>query len=199
MTSRLQNFTIQNGLPNEIVPNAALLYWEAFQQKLGPILQPEPRALQFLERCTRPDHAICAVGNDGRLVGVAGFKSASGAFIEGTFDHLRKVYGLPGASWRAPLLGFLERPLEEGVLLMDGICVAAEVRGTGVGSCLLDAIVEEATKRSMQSVRLDVVDNNLRAQALYERLGFIPIRRHNVGPLRSIFGFEAAIEYRRRV
>lgn len=199
MTARPGDIVIQRGLPAEFVTDAVRLYWQAFGEKLGPVLRPEEAALDLLRRCARTDHAIAAIANPGGLVGVAGFKAAGRAFIDASFGDLRRVYCLAGALWRAPLLQLLERPSEDGVLLMDGICVAAGARGKGVGSRLLEAILSEAAKRSMHSVRLDVIDTNIRAKALYERLGFRPVSRHDLGPLRWLFGFEAAFEYRKAV
>jgi ribosomal protein S18 acetylase RimI-like enzyme len=42
-------------------------------------------------------------------------------------------------------------------------------------------------------LRLDVIDTNLRARALYERLGFRAVRSESLGPLRHLFGFQTAI------
>ena len=42
-------------------------------------------------------------------------------------------------------------------------------------------------------VRLDVIDSNWRAKALYERLGFRVEKTTSIGLLRFIYGFRAAI------
>jgi len=42
----------------------------------------------------------------------------------------------------------------------------------GVGSALLDAVAREAQARGLKEVRLDVIDSNPRAKALYTRKGF---------------------------
>lgn len=184
--------TIQHGLPPHLRSHAAQLYWQAFGGKLGRVLGPERLALALLNRVMRNDHAIVAVSDQGALLGMVGFKSPEGAFAGGGFADLRHVYGMAGATWRVALLWLLERELDNDRFLMDGICVADFARGQGVGTALLDAIYTEGRKRGYPSVRLDVIDTNARARALYERQGFAPTRTSHIGLLRLVFGFSAA-------
>ncbi|MCB9529980.1 MAG: GNAT family N-acetyltransferase [Myxococcales bacterium] len=168
---------------------AAALYWQAFGDKLGRLLGPPDRGRAVIARALDPAFALSAAAPDGRLLGVAGFKTAAGAFVDLDFADLRAAFGLTGALWRAPLLAIAERPIEAGRLLMDGICVDPDARGLGIGSALLDAIVAEARRRKLVEVRLDVIDRNTRARALYLRKGFRPVADNPIGPLRFVFGF----------
>lgn len=168
---------------------AARLYWEAFGGKLGRILGPEPRALRFLERAIRADHCFTATSDDGTLIGIAGFKSLDGSFASGTPDDLVMIYGQFGAFWRRSLMALLQTEIDNDRFLIDGICVAREWRGRGVGSALVEALIAEARWRGYPSVRLEVIDANVRARALYERLGFAPWRSETLGLLRHVFGF----------
>ena len=143
-----------------------------------------------------PEYALCARNDDGTLLGVAGFKTNEGALIGGEFSDLREIYGAFGASWRALLLSMLERSVEEKSFLMDGIFVTREARGLGVGTALLRAIIAEAETRGCADVRLDVIDTNARARALYEREGFVAGKVQSLGPLKYIFGFSSATEMR---
>lgn len=186
------SITIHHGLPVHLRADAARLYWQAFGGKLGRVLGPERLAFALLDRVMRGDHAIVALSAEGALLGMVGFKSLDGAFAGGELADLRKVYGTPGALWRAGLLWLLERDLDNERFLMDGICVADGARGQGVGTALLDAICVEGRKRGYPSVRLDVIDTNTRARALYERQGFTPTRTSQIGFLRLVFGFSAA-------
>jgi ribosomal protein S18 acetylase RimI-like enzyme len=173
-------------------PAIAALYWEAFGQKLGRALGPRDRALAFIQSVLSPDHAFCAFDEDGRLLGVAGFKTLDGALVGGDYRDMARIYGHPGALWRLAVLALLSRDTENARFLMDGIFVAPEARGRGVGTRLLDAIAEEARARGYREVRLDVVDDNLRARALYERKGYRAVARHSIGLLRYVFCFRAA-------
>ena len=171
---------------------ATRLFWEAFNGKLFPVMKPEAKALRFLDLVADPAHAISAISRKGTLIGVAGFKTAKGSFIGGDLKELCAVYGIVGGSWRGLVLSVLERPLQAETLLMDGIFVSKSARGGGVGSALLSAIKEKATACGCSKVRLDVIDTNPRARALYERQGFISQCTSDIGPLRRIFGFQKA-------
>ncbi|WP_114390259.1 GNAT family N-acetyltransferase [Notoacmeibacter marinus] len=186
------DFHIEDGIRPEHLEQAVEGYWQAFSSKLRFPLGPERRALAFLRGVVDPNHAICAVSSHGRFLGVAGYKTQDGAFIGGTFSDMAAIYGIVGATFRGLLIGALERPIEDGTLLMDGIFVSHEARGLGVGSALLDAVERKATSCGLTQVRLDVIDTNLRARHLYQRRGFQEISVQSTGILRHLFGFRSA-------
>ncbi len=188
----MTDITISTGFSDPERPAVAEMYWQAFGAKLGKVLGPADRALAFFTGSLNPDFALTARDSVGRILGVAGFKTRDGGLIDGGFRDLSACYGFFPALWRAALVGLLERRVEPGILLMDGIFVTAEARGRGVGTLLLQAIRDEALRRGMSQVRLDVVDNNPRARALYERFGFTARDQEHLGPFRHIFGFSSA-------
>jgi ribosomal protein S18 acetylase RimI-like enzyme len=155
-------------------------------------LGPDPKALEFLQRVMRADHCLTAFDSDNHLVGLAGFKTPRGSFAGGSDADLRAVYGAVGGRWRATVLRLLGNDVDNSRFLLDGLCVSDGARGQGVGTLLLEAIVAEGRARGYNAVRLDVVDTNARAKALYERRGFVLDRTEQIGPLRLIFGFNAA-------
>jgi len=181
--------TIARGFDPGQKHRAAALFWEAFRAKLNPVLKPEKRALQFLEQVIDPAYAFGATNPAGELIGVAGFKTEHGQFVGGELQDLQRVYGRIGGLWRGLLLNTLERSVTPGELLMDGIFVAEAGRGQGTGSRLLAAIKQHAVESGCDTVRLDVIDTNSRARALYERSGFKAIRETDAGPLKHVFGF----------
>lgn len=184
--------TISKGFGADERAQIAMLYWEAFGAKLSKVMGPEPLALTFIADQLNPDFALIARGPDQAIRGVAGFKTAKGALVGGEMKELAAAYGWLSALWRGPLLALVERELSEDVLLMDGICVATDARGTGVGTQLLTAVKEEAAARGLASVRLDVIDTNPRAKALYERQGFRAMGQQTLGPFAWIFGFRSS-------
>ncbi len=192
-------YAIRRGLPPGARPAAAALYWEAFGPKLGRVLGPERRALAFLDRAMRDGQCLAAVAlNDGRLLGMVGFRAEGASFAGGTAADLRAVYGAAGGLWRAALLGMLARGNgdgrggEAGRFVIDGLCVVPGLRGHGIGRALIASACTEAAFRGHAEVGLDVVDTNLRARALYERVGFRAERTECIGALRHVFGFSAA-------
>lgn len=183
--------TLRLGLPDQHRDAAARLYWEAFGGKLGRVMGPKRLALAYLHRVMRADHVIIAE-HAGRLVGLAGFKSPRGAFADGGWDDLRAIYGRFGAIWRLALLAALTREVDNRRFLVDGICVTRDHRGQGIGEALVEALCSEARQRGYAAIRLEVIDTNVRARALYERLGFRTVKRDELGLLRHAFGFSSA-------
>lgn len=191
--------TIFRGLHDQLRPQAARLYWEAFGGKLGRVLGPDVRALRFFERVIRGDLCFSAVGDGGELIGLAGYKTPAGSFAGGSWDDLTGVYGPLGGRWRGSVLWALGREVDNDRFLIDGICVARAWRGQGVGSRLLSALYQEAAERGYGAVRLDVVQDNFRARALYERQGFQALRTEELGVLRFLFGFASSTTMVRRL
>ncbi len=175
---------------------AATLFWQAFQAKLAPLMRPQAKALAFLARTMDPAFCLAARSEDGQLLGLAGFKTDKGALVGGTMSDLAETYGWIGALWRAPLLALLERDTRPSVFQMDGIFVAPQARGLGVGTALLGAIREHARDLGMGEISLDVIDTNPRARALYERFGFTATQTTDIGPLRHLFGFRSSTQMR---
>lgn len=184
--------TLRHGLPDTEREAAARMYWRAFGPKLGRVLGPEPRAMRFLMRVISRDRCIVALDGQGALLGLAGFRTVDGSFAGGTMQDLRAIYGPVGGTWRGLVLQLLADEPDTGRFLLDGLCVADHARGQGVGTRLLAAICDEAQRQGYPAVRLDVVDTNPRARALYERAGFVTQDVARLGLLRFVFGFNAA-------
>lgn len=185
-------FSIRRGFPMDQRDEAARIYWGAFGDKLGRVMGPDRRALEFLTRGLRPDHCFSALDGNGRLIGLAGFKSVQGSFSGGTRRDLRRVYGTFGSAWRAGLLRLLSHEVDNERFLIDGIAVAPGARGRGIGTALITALCREAKRRGYPAARLEVIEGNPRARALYEREGFVATHTDQLGLLRFAFGFAAA-------
>ncbi|MEQ8657962.1 MAG: GNAT family N-acetyltransferase [Hyphomicrobiales bacterium] len=183
---------IEPGLRADHRKDAVLGYWEAFSRKLRYPLGPRHKALAFIERVLDPTHAISAISSDGEFLGVAGFKTPDGAFVGGGLSEMIKVYGSIGGTVRGLLIGLLERENEPDTLLMDGIFVQPAARSRGVGTLLLSAIEEHAVRCGLTRVRLDVIDTNPRAKALYTQRGFVETSQMSVWPFSGLFGFQNA-------
>lgn len=184
--------TLRLGLAPSNRPAAARLYWEAFAGKLGRLMGPEDRALPYLDRIIDETHCVTAEDGNGHLLGLAGFRSPQGGFASGSFADMRAIYGLAGATWRSGLFRALETEVDNRRFLIDGICVQRAARGQGIGGALVAALCDLARTRGYAEIRLDVIDTNLRAKALYERCGFVSRGTKGIGPLRHVFGFDAA-------
>lgn len=102
-----------------------------------------------------------------------------------------REFGLLSA-WRLAYLILFDRKPSVNQFLLDGICVAEDARGLGVGTRLLEAARELARSEGCTEMRLDVIDRNPRARALYERFGFQAMETTQTGWLTNRFGFTAS-------
>jgi len=183
---------VQSGFSETHRAEVAALFWDAFEGKLRSSLAPKPKALAFIEGGLNPAFAYSATSEDGRLLGVVGIRTSKGGLFSGTLRTLAAVYGWVGALWRGAILSVFDRDPVEGQLLLDGLFVSAAARGQGIGTSLLDAAVWHARMNRCSSIRLDVVDTNPRARALYERYGFEPAGTVKTGVLAGLLGFGQA-------
>jgi len=177
----------------------AELFWQAFEGKLMTPLGPREKALRFITPNLSRSFAFSACAPDGSLLGVAGIKTDKGGLLTGGLGDLNTIYGRIGGLWRGVLLEQFERPVAPGTLLMDGIFVKDSARGQGVGTELLKAIIWTAEMNGYKDVRLDVIDSNPRARALYERRGFEPAGTVSTGMLAPLMGFKTATTMLRTV
>lgn len=195
----METLTISQGLAESQRDPAALLYMAAFGPLLQPLLGDGPRSLDVLARSMNPSHAIVAT-HARQLAGLAGFQDGAGSLIDIDLRTMIQSYGLPGGSLRYIGMGLLlSRSLQPGTLLMDGIAVAPSLRGQGIGTQLLEAVCHYARENGYSDVHLDVLDNNPRARALYERNGFVAVKDRSYPFLKRLFGFSGVTEMRRPV
>jgi ribosomal protein S18 acetylase RimI-like enzyme len=64
-------------------------------------------------------------------------------------------------------------PEGAGVLSINGLAVAVDVRGQGVGSVLMAAVAAEGRRRGARKIALQVHGVNTAARRLYERHGYV--------------------------
>ncbi|MFI8939545.1 GNAT family N-acetyltransferase [Streptomyces syringium] len=190
--------TIRRGVPAGAERRAAELYWDAFGRKLGPALNPPDKAVTFIAAHLNADRAVCAL-LDGQLVGLAGYQLGGRAFTGGSASDVLRAYGHLRGLHRLPLLALFERHPAPGQLVMDGIAVDPGLRGRGVGSLLIEEVAAVAAEQDHREIRLDVIDTNPRARALYERRGFTAVRTERTPYLRGLLGFGAVTTMRRAV
>ncbi|WP_295534904.1 GNAT family N-acetyltransferase [uncultured Thioclava sp.] len=189
--------TYHHGLRPDQRARAAGLYWQAFGGKLGRVMGPQPRALDFIERVIAPQFAIAACDPHGQVIGVIGFRTPHGSFVGGGLPDLRASYGRIGGLWRAGCLRFLAQDLEAGTVMVDGIAVSADLRGHGIGTELIETLSSYAQSQGYRALCLEVVEENLRARALYHRLGFMVTGQRHSAFTRFAFNFHRVHEMRR--
>lgn len=181
---------IQTGLPDHLRGPAAVIYAQAFQRKLQPIIGAPDIIVEMLREYCRAGNAIVAM-QAGRLLGLTGLYHYGTAFVRLPFAAVHQRFGWLRGAIKYGLLALLERPQRAGELLMDGIAVDETLRGQGIGTLLLQGVFDFARAHGYQSVRLDVINTNPGARRLYERMGFVATRTQSVAWLQPFLGFSA--------
>ena len=184
-------YTVELGVPEECRREAVELYWEAFVRKLAPAIGPRERGIALLEPRLELDRGMVAL-DDGELLGLAGFNLGGRTLVNLSLGDIFREFGPLRSIWRTVLLALLDRKPRSGELLMDGIVVRGDRRGEGIGTTLLESLFALARSHGLTSVRLEVVDTNPRAQALYERAGFGVTNTERTPYLRRLMGFGAS-------
>lgn len=186
----MSNITIQRGFEDELRVPTARLFWEGFGDKLGFVLGDPTRAMLLLAEAFIPENVFIALDED-HVVGVMALRDiADRECIDITPSLMQKHYGVWSGRLRFWVMGliFNTQP-DQGELWVDSIAVATAARGQGIGSKLLNAAFQFAVENNYQAIGLEVVDNNPRAKALYERLGFEATTEKSIGIFERWVGF----------
>lgn len=162
---------LRRGLPEAQRLEAARLYFAGFERKLAPVLGTAATAVPLIAQALELDRGLAAF-QGGRLVGILGLNFSRKRFFNLSSADLVHHCGFWRGWISALLLSTLERRVTVGQLLLDGIAVAPDCRGAGVGTRLLLEAEVVALEQGLASVRLDVVDTNPSARQLYQRLGY---------------------------
>ena len=195
---------IEHGLPAAMRGQAAALFEGAFGDKMRLAIRDGQKRIAIMEQLIIADHVVIARDGD-QLLGMAGLSSLGPPFQGGLMGQswdprpLRHVLGWVGATWAILSLRLADHHPAADELYIDGLAVAAAARGQGIGSRLLAEIAATARRGGLGFVRLDVVDTNPRAQALYERLGYTVTRVESFRPVQRWTGFGALISMELRV
>lgn len=120
------------------------------------------------------------------------------AGIQSEMDRLRTYYPLILlAQHRDEPAGCVAiQPLEEGICEMKRLFVRPHFRRTGIGRHLVRRLLEEASLRGFERMRLDSHPKMKNAQALYRSFGFREIARYNQNPIPGILFFELHLDQR---
>ncbi len=193
-----EEIEIHLGLSRHFRRPAAEAYYEAFRQKLEPIIGSSQHGVAILEKDFDADRAFVALYKS-EFAGIAGLHHEGRHFANFRVSTFIHEFGYLRGAAKYGLMRFAARPLRPGELLMNGIVVRSSLRGRGIGTLLLHAIVDFARINNYGSVRLDVVATNPGARRLYERLGFVATKTRQYPYLRRLFGFSAVITMKKDV
>lgn len=92
--------------------------------------------------------------------------------------QIARFYGLraPGVMVRGLRMERLIRPPPKRTCYLAHLGVAPSERGTGIGTLLVEELLSRGRTAGLLQAALDISEENPRARALYERLGFRHVR-----------------------
>lgn len=178
--------------PEQRAQCAEILY-AAFHQKIGMLklfTRSQEQTLRLIEHSLQPEMGIYALQH-GRLVGVAGLQSHKQTFMVISMRDLFAEFGTLGGLLRLFwlwLMSWGETPRREH-LRIEMLAVDASTRGGGVGTCLLQAVIDKARREGYRAVVLEVMDTNPDARRLYERIGFRQVHHMQTAVITARAGF----------
>jgi ribosomal protein S18 acetylase RimI-like enzyme len=189
---------IERGLPEDLRDQAVEIFEDAFGQKMRTVVRDAERRKRFMHASYVAEHCVVA-HRDGRLLGMTGLSSRGEPFAGGLMGSSwdlrphRELLGWVGAAWAVWGSRLSSHRPKADELYVDGIAVAPDARGLGVGTRLLGETAAVARSLGKRFVRLDVTDANPRAQALYERLGYRVTKVQSFGYQERWVGFGGMI------
>lgn len=180
-------------LPEALRGQAGKIYYEAFQRKLQPLVGKPAETQQVLSAGLNLRMAM-GVSQDGQLLGLAGLHSREGTFSLVSFRETIRYMGIIRGvyAWSVLNLFGASATFPSDHLRIAALAVAPDMRGQGLGSLLLEAVERKARQENFNVVRLEVVDTNTRARALYERSGFRMVATHSYPINTQWLGFSRA-------
>ena len=188
----MKGIIYQKGFNQKQKHQAVSLYHEAFGDKIALAVKSREKRLKLLHESFESDYCFTAL-KDNQLIGIAGFQTSKGSLTNGLdYSQLIKQLGFIKGNKAALVFSLFDRKADENQLLMDGICVDSRFRSQGIGKSLLDRVIKYATNKHFSNVRLDVINTNPRAMALYQRYGFETVKTENFPYLEKYLGFSGS-------
>jgi ribosomal protein S18 acetylase RimI-like enzyme len=168
------------------------IYYQAFQRKLQPLVGHPVKIIQVLTTGLNLGMVI-GIELDGELCGLAGLHSYKGLFSRVVLrDSLKQLGFLHGLyAWGVLNLFGAGANCPPDHLRIAALAVDADAQGKGLGTRLLETVIEKAHREGFQAVRLEVVDTNTGARQLYERFGFKVAATHSYPIKKSWLGFSS--------
>ncbi len=101
----------------------------------------------------------------------------SDPWSEASFEaELKNPYGITlVAETMTGVSGYLNAFLVGGNLHINTFCVVSAQRRKGVASALMERLLEKAVSEGVEDATLEVREENVSAQALYRKFGFVPV------------------------
>jgi len=174
------------------------IVYEAFEAKIVALLGAQKEGvIEIIMNSITPDSAFFAYhGNE--LVGIMGITTNSNRFLHVRLKELRKHFNPLKAIVYYLILNF-DNGISRDELKIEALAVAGKMRGQGIGTQLMSRVKQFAIENGYSFLSLDVVDTNVAAQKLYEKLGFEVITTTKFGILTRSAGFTSSCYMQKQI
>lgn len=183
------------GVPENQKLKVASIIYDAFGSKFNKFYGNKNKVVEYISKSLRNDRTIISLKN-GMTVGFVGLEHNKKSFIEPDLKQTFHIFGL--ASPVAILitkLFVLANKTKPQEMHLESIAVSKTERGKGIGSKLLQFVLNHARSKGFSQIKLEVVNTNPRARQLYESFGFEEVKVNKIPyPLSFLMGFENIIE-----
>lgn len=198
--NRVNHFTISSlaELDGRMLNQTVQLFVEGFFKQAADLMKVglQPCADAFKHSFIK-EHYYVAL-QDGNVLGLLAVSSRKGRSHAFNKSILQQEFGF----WKGSLvLYFLKKELEKPIYLnpeqcyIESVTTSEKARGQGVATALIQYLFEHLEYKEFL---LEVVDTNVSAFRLYERLGFTVFKRKKAGLFDKKSGFNERW-YMRRV
>ncbi len=196
---KMGNIThIEKGnIEDKYLGSLAEIVYDAFETKITALGIQKEAAIEIIVNSMAPDSAFFAY-QENRLVGAVGIVTNSSRFLNFRFKELRKRFNPLKAVVYYLILNF-DSGIPKNELKIESLAVSGEMRGQGIGTQLVNRVEQFAAENGYSLLSLDVVDTNVAAQKLYERLGFEVVKTTKFGGLTRSAGFTSSYYMQKRI
>ncbi|MHA2423465.1 MAG: GNAT family N-acetyltransferase [Candidatus Thorarchaeota archaeon] len=184
---------IKWGFSEEQRMSIAMMLYESLGDKLNPVFGRDERGIACVASILQSERLLLAMA-DNEVLGIAGLMFRDLGYMDSSLRILRKHLGW--GIFRAMFNGWLlEHRAKKDELYLDTIAVSEQARGHGIGSKLLQEVIDFGCKEGFSYLKLSVIDTNPWAKSLYERMGFrVEAIQKMPYPWSRTFGFSSAID-----
>ena len=180
------------GVPENQHIKIANIIYDAFGSKFNKFYSNKNKVIKFISKSLRNDRTVIALKN-GKTVGFAGLEHNKKSFIDPDLKETYHIFGLatPVAIIVTELL-VLANKTKPTELHLETLAVSVNERGKGVGSKLMQFVLNYARSKGFSRIILEVVETNARARHLYERFGFEEVKVQKIPyPFSFLMGFRS--------
>jgi ribosomal protein S18 acetylase RimI-like enzyme len=175
------------------LPVAQLIY-DAFSVKLRYTLGPRHKGVHFIARSLKSEFGLVAL-QKGEFVGVAGAKTEDGELVDVNWGLWLRTYHIQAIRTFFIGVPFWYERKHPGMFRLTNLAIVDSARGEGIGTQIVEEFIRIGFEKGYRALKLEVINSNVRAKALYQRLGFEITRYSKIHfPWSHLWGFTGVYE-----